>query len=181
MKTISDHILDICQNSIRAKATLIEIMVEEDIYNDFYRVTICDNGFGMDEETARRAADPFYTSRTTRKVGLGLPLFKQNAEQAGGSFSLVSAPGEGTRVTACFKHRNIDRPPLGEIAQTLVLLVIGNEDLTFRLLYKTPSGEYNFDSAEVKEALGEVLKLKEGREAVIELINNNLIDIGATS
>src|SRR6056297_3370699 len=103
MKTISEHVLDIVGNSVSAKATLIEIIIEEDKKNDFYSLIIKDNGCGMSAEVLKQATNPFFTSRTTRKVGLGLSLLKQNAENADGSFTIDSTPGEGTLVKAVFQ------------------------------------------------------------------------------
>jgi signal transduction histidine kinase len=118
MKTISDHVLDIVRNSVRAKATLIEIVIEEDITNDLYSLIINDNGCGMNSEVLQKATNLFFTSRTTRKVGLGLSLLKQNVENANGSFAVTSEEGGGTKVIAVFQHSNIDRPPLGDIWDT---------------------------------------------------------------
>ena len=102
VQDLPDHIMDIAQNSIRARATRIEIRVDEHAADDALAITISDNGEGMDEDTARKAVDPFFTSRATRKVGLGIPLLKQNAEATGGQLSIRSAPGEGTALKATF-------------------------------------------------------------------------------
>jgi hypothetical protein len=174
MKTITDHILDICQNSIRAKTKLIEIIIEEDNNFDLYKIKIRDNGEGMDEEITRKAVEPFFTSRNTRKVGLGLALLKQNTERTGGSLWLKSVPGKGTDVEALFKLNHIDRPPLGDLAETLVLLIIGNEKLTFKYYHTTPFGTFGISSSELTGIFGNIpLKNKEVREAIIEFIKNN--------
>ncbi len=115
MKTLSDHILDIVQNSIQAKANLIKIRLEENKIKDICSLIISDNGCGMDTETLKQASNPFFTTRTTRKVGLGLSLLKQNAERANGSFLLSSEQNKGTRVEAVFQLSNMDKPVLGEI------------------------------------------------------------------
>jgi anti-sigma regulatory factor (Ser/Thr protein kinase) len=178
MKTISEHVLDIAQNSVRAKATLIEIIVNEDKTNDLYSLIINDNGCGMNSEVLKQATNPFFTSRTTRKVGLGLSLLKQNAENAGGSFSVDSEAGKGTTVKAVFRHSNIDRPPLGDIWNTWYFTLLSN--LNIRLIYehKTNFGNFEIDSKEVLEMLqGVSLQQKEIKEAVIGLIINNLRDI----
>lgn len=177
MKTISDHVLDIVRNSVRAKATLIEIIVGEDKKNDFYTLYIKDNGCGIKREDLEKAADPFFTSRKTRKVGLGLALLKQNAENANGTFEILSEPGEGTVVKAVFQWSHLDRPPLGDIWDTLYLTMLHSP---VRLIYrhKTGKGTFKLDSAEVKEMLGGVpLQQKEMREAIIEWIQNNLKEI----
>lgn len=181
MKTIADHILDICQNSIRAKAKLIEIIISEDINADLYTVVIRDDGKGMDEETSRKATDAFFTSRKTRKVGLGLALLKQNAEQTGGSLQLVSSPGNGTEVKVSFSLGHIDRLPAGNLAETLVLMMIGNEKLIFSYSHSTSSGSFRFSSSDIKNIFGDIpLKTKEVREAVEAFITNNLEDIRST-
>jgi len=179
MKTISEHVLDIVQNSVRAKASLIEIIVDEDKTNDLYSLIIKDNGCGMSSEILKQATNPFFTSRTTRKVGLGLSLLKQNAENAGGTFSVESQEGEGTVVNAVFQFSNIDRPPLGDIWNTWYFTFLSN--INIRLVYKhqTIFGIFEIDSKEVLEMLeGVSLQQKVVKEAVIGLIINNLKDIG---
>lgn len=178
MKTISEHVLDIAQNSVRAKATLIEIIVDEDKTNDLYSLMIKDNGCGMSNEVLKQATNPFFTSRTTRKVGLGLSLLKQNAENAGGSFSVESEEGQGTTVKAVFQYSNIDRPPLGDIWNTWYFTLLSN--INIRLIYRhqTIFGNFEIDSKEVIEMLeGVPLQQKEIKEAVIGLIIINLKEI----
>ncbi|WP_347838308.1 ATP-binding protein [uncultured Draconibacterium sp.] len=180
MRTLSEHILDIVQNSISANATLIEIIVEEDKINDLCSLIINDNGCGMDKETLVKAVNPFFTSRTTRKVGLGLPLLKQNAEASGGSFSLASELNSGTRLTATFKLSNIDRPPLGDIWETLYLLLLSYKKGNLVYLHKTSLGEFSLSSDELREVLGDVsFQQKEIRHGILELIKSNLEDIKA--
>ena len=182
MKTITDHILDIVQNSIRANATLIEIIVEENKKNDIYSLMISDNGCGMDEETLKKAANPFFTSRKTRGVGLGLSLLKQNAENAGGSFSLHSVAGKGTEVKATFQLSNIDRPPMGDVWNMFYYTMIGNETIDFHYIHKTENGTFEIRSEEIKKNLeGVSLQHKEIREAILELVQNNLKEIEATN
>ena len=119
MKDLSSHMMDIVQNSIRAEASWIQIRICEDPEADLFLIEIQDNGCGMDEATLARVRDPFFTSRTVRKVGLGIPLLQQNAERTGGKVSIVSQPGQGTTLTARFGHSHLDRPPLGDVAETL--------------------------------------------------------------
>lgn len=156
MKEISLHILDIGQNSVSAGAALIEIMIEEDTHSDSLAITIRDDGCGMDAETVRKVVDPFYTSRTTRKVGLGIPMFKANAEQCDGSFRLESEPGVGTTLQALFKRSHIDRVPLGNMADTIMAMVMANP--RGDLIYRHTLDELVFlmDTREMREALGEV-------------------------
>lgn len=153
MQNLSDHILDIAQNSIRAKASRIEITLRENHAEDTLVITIKDNGCGMSETTLAKVTDPFFTSRTVRKVGLGIPLFKQNAEATGGSLKIESKEGEGTTLQASFSLTHWDRPPLGDIAGTIVILVSANPDIEFIYCHTTETGSYTFDTAEIKEIL----------------------------
>lgn len=181
MKTISDHILDILQNSVTAGATLIEIIVTENKKNDFYSIEISDNGCGMDAETLQKATDPFFTSRNTRKVGLGLSLLKQNAEIVGGSFELESELNKGTKVTAIFKHSNIDRPPTGKVWEVFYLTMLSYQNILLRYKHTTETARFEINSNEILEAIGNVpLKNMEIKEAIYELIKNNLKSIQAT-
>lgn len=181
MRTLSEHILDVVQNSVGAKATLIEIIVEEDKINDLCSLTIKDNGCGMSSENLAKATDPFFTSRTTRKVGLGLPLLKQNAEAAGGSFTLESELNVGTVLTATFQLTNIDKPPLGDIWETLYLLFLSYENGELVYRHKTEKGEFSLSSDELKEVLGDVsYQQKEIRDGILELIKTNLEEIEAS-
>ncbi|MDR1755619.1 MAG: ATP-binding protein [Culturomica sp.] len=178
MKDLSSHILDIVQNSIRANARRIGIELEEDLLRDRLTVRIEDDGDGMDEETLRRVRDPFYTSRTVRKVGLGIPLLTQNAERTGGSVTIESALGKGTVLTATFTHSHLDRPPLGDIAGTLALLTAANPEREFVYRHTSGKGEYRFDTREVRQLLGEVpVNDPEIVRAIRELIAENVSEI----
>ena len=117
------HILDIVQNSISAGATLVTLTVDESPAEDLLTIAVGDNGRGMTPEQVSRLADPFFTSRTTRRVGMGIPLLMDSARQSGGDVRIESEPGKGTEVTAVFGYSNIDRPPLGDVANALMLLV----------------------------------------------------------
>ncbi len=175
MTELSLHILDIVQNSITAQASLISIIIDEDIKNDKYTITITDNGTGMDSETLIKVTDPFYTSRTTRKVGVGISLFKQNAEQTGGSLNIESTQGVGTSLTAIFGHSNIDRPILGDIAGTMTLLIGANPQIRFIYEHKTPVSDFQFDTEEVKSELeGVPINHPDIIKILKELITENL-------
>lgn len=181
MKTISDHVLDIVQNSVRAKATLIEIIVDENKKSNLYILTINDNGCGMSREVLEQAANPFFTSRNTRKVGLGLSLLKQNAEAAGGTFIIHSEPGKGTKVKAEFKLKHLDRPPLGDIWNTWFLCVLSHPEIRFVYSHSTIKGSFKMDSAEIFEMLeGISIQQKEIKQAITEMIKNNLDEIEAS-
>lgn len=147
------HIMDILQNSTRAKATEITLEVIEKKVDDMMILRFIDNGCGMDEATLQKVLNPFFTTRTTRKVGLGLSLLKQNAEQTGGNLAITSQLGVGTTVTATFGLSNIDRPPLGDVAGTVVLTASAYPEIRFIFHYQTDSIDYTFDTQEVNEAL----------------------------
>lgn len=147
------NILDVTENSVRAGASYIEIDVEADTEKDILEVTIRDNGCGMNEEQVQRVTDPFYTTRTTRKVGLGIPFFKQAAESTGGSFGIQSCEGEGTCVKAVFGLSHIDRMPLGDINSTIYTLVVFNESIDFHYRYAYDGKEFVLDTKEIKHIL----------------------------
>jgi signal transduction histidine kinase len=129
MNELSLHILDICQNSIKANATLIEIDVIDNAAANTYTIIIKDNGKGMDGKTLSQVSDPFYTTRTTRKVGLGISLFKMACEQAEGTFEITSKVNSGTVIKAVFQNNHIDRAPLGDIEETLVILLLNEANI----------------------------------------------------
>ncbi len=156
MREISLHILDIVQNSIAAKADEIGVDVIEDKIEDTLTVVIRDNGCGMSEEFLKKVVDPFTTKRTTRKVGLGIPLFKTAAENTGGSFEIWSKEDEGTHVTAVFGLSHIDRQPLGDMAGTMLSLFTAYEDIRFLYKHKIGEKEFFVDTKEIKNVLGDV-------------------------
>lgn len=175
MKNIALHILDLVQNSARAKARNVKISIVEDPLNDRYHLSIEDDGEGMESDMLQNATDPFYTTRTTRKVGLGLPLIQMNAERTGGSFALVSQPGNGTRLEAIFVLSHPDRLPLGEIGDVLVLLAVGLPQLHLIYEHKTTLGCYCFDTESVIEIIGEIQDSNmEIRKFLKEMIMENL-------
>ena len=153
MKDLSLHIMDIVQNSIEAGAGLIMLIIDEDIQKNMVMITVEDNGRGMTQEVLERVVDPYYTSRKTRKVGLGIPLFMQTARQSGGELIIDSRPGKGTKVVARFQHDHIDRPVLGDIAGVVSLLVGSNPEKDFIYKHYLNGNEYIFDTREVKDAL----------------------------
>lgn len=179
MKDLSLHILDIVHNSIRAKAAIISISITENPVSDEYLIEISDNGTGIPPEMLPHVADPFTTSRKTRKVGMGLALLKQNAEQTGGSLTIESEPGIGTTVFCHFSHKNIDRPPIGDISGVLIQLITAFSHIQFIYSHNTSNGAYIFDTHQVKEALGEVpFSEPEVRTYLREMIDENLDEIG---
>ncbi len=156
MPEISLNILDVAENSTRAQASLVEITVDADTKKDRLTVTIKDDGCGMTPEQVSRVTDPFFTSRTTRKVGLGIPFFKYAAESTGGSFSIQSEPGIGTTVTAVFVLSHIDRMPLGDITSTIHTLVVFHPESQFLYRYCYNGASFTLDTREFKEILGDV-------------------------
>lgn len=156
MRELSLHILDIIQNSIAAEADLIKLNITEDHEADQLVIEIIDNGLGMDQATQENVVDPFVTSRTTREVGLGLPLFKEAAEQCAGKFELNSTVGEGTELKAVFQHSHIDRAPLGDIRGTIISFLVSNPDIDLVYHHQVDDEDFIFDTREVKENLGEL-------------------------
>ena len=160
MKELSLNILDIAKNSTKARATLVEILIEED--SEILTITVSDNGTGMPREVLRSVSSPFSTSRTTRKVGMGIPLFKFAAEQTGGTLTIESRyideypENHGTSTKASFYKNHIDFTPLGDVPSTVVTLIQGNPDIDFRFLHKTAGGEVSLDTRDLREVLEEV-------------------------
>lgn len=160
MKELSLHMLDIAQNSITAGARHVDLAVEE--RDGWVTLTVQDDGRGMSPEFLASVTDPFTTTRTTRKVGLGLPLLRLAAEQTGGNMEVVSALGVGTTVTARFNGRHIDCPPLGDMASTVSLLAQGLPDgMELTYTRRTETGAFRFDTAEVRAILGPGVPLSE--------------------
>lgn len=156
MKELSLHILDIVQNSVAAGARLIMLDLIEDVNTDLLEFSIKDDGCGMTEETLKKVTDPFTTGRTTRRVGLGIPLLKAAAELTGGGLELTSEPGVGTTVTARFVYDSIDRQPLGNMAETMLGLITSYENIGFVYYHRVNEKEFTLDTREIKGILGEV-------------------------
>ncbi len=156
MPEIALNILDIAENSVRAGASLITITVEADTEKDLLEIHIKDDGCGMTSEQLANVEDPFFTSRTTRKVGLGVPFFKLAAESTGGSFQISSKPGEGTDVMAVFRLGHIDRMPLGDMTETMYSLVAFHEEIDFYYFFQVDGRSFEMDTREFRAILGEV-------------------------
>ncbi len=155
MRDISLHLLDIAENSIRAKSTLVRIDLSLDKATDDLTIVIDDNGTGMSKEILESVKSPFTTSRTTRKVGLGIPLFTASCEATGGHLDIESEPGKGTKLTAHLKFSHIDRPPLGDIAETIATLTIMNPSIDFAFSANSTEA-FEYDTRQIKETLGDV-------------------------
>lgn len=154
MPEISLNILDIAENSTRAGASCIQIEVAINTKQDQMRICISDNGCGMTPEQLQKVTDPFFTSRTTRKVGLGIPFFQYAAESTGGSFSIQSQPGIGTAVTAVFVLSHIDRMPLGDITSTIHTLIVFHPETDFFYEYRFNEASFSLDTRQFREILG---------------------------
>ncbi|MBD3413125.1 MAG: hypothetical protein GF421_01675 [Candidatus Aminicenantes bacterium] len=166
MEDLSLHILDIAENSIKAKAKNIEIMFEENTEKDMTSLEISDDGMGMDNKTLYKVLNPFFTTKNTRKVGLGIPLLSEAAKAADGKFSIESQPGKGTRLKAMFKSSHIDKKPIGDIASTLISIISGHPEVRLVYTHKLNGKKYELDTKEIKSQLNgipihspEVLKI----------------------
>ncbi len=160
MKELSLNILDISQNSITAGASLVEILLIEE-KDGWLTLTIRDDGCGMSEETLRTVMDPFYTTRTTRKVGMGIPLLKLAAEQTGGRVAIESvsekvSENHGTTITATFDTKHIDMTPLGDVIETIVTILQGHPEIDYLFIHKTPLFNVEMDTREMRAVLGDV-------------------------
>ncbi len=174
MDDISLHILDIAENSIRADAKTIAITITRDVKHNILSVIITDDGKGMDPETLAKVRDPFFTTKG-KKTGLGIPFLAQAAEQTGGTMSVDSTPGKGTRVAATFQWAHMDRPPIGSVADTLLTLIAGHPDADF--IYEEQEGDRSFriDTREIKADLdGVPISAPAVLDAIGDLLKQNL-------
>lgn len=153
MPDIAMHLLDIVYNSIRAFASLITIRIYDSEKENTIEISVEDNGCGMDEETIEKVMDPFFTTRTTRKVGLGVPLFKEGLLATGGSFDIHSKINVGTTIKGNYIKNHWDTPPLGDLPETLVTLIQANEKIDYLFTYTTDSHQFCLDTKEIKDIL----------------------------
>jgi len=156
MNELALHILDLVQNSITAGADFVQIIISESTQEDSFIIEIIDNGCGMSEDFVKKVTDPFVTTRKTRKVGLGIPLFKSAAMSCGGDLLISSKVNEGTKLTATFKRSHIDRAPLGDMAETMAVLINGAPEIDFLYKHTCDEKNFTFDTREIKAVLGEV-------------------------
>lgn len=163
MKELSLNVLDIAENSVKAGASLTQILINETA--DEIVISIIDDGCGMTAETLSAVQNPFFTTRTTRSVGMGIPLFKMQAVLTGGDFKISSRHKSefpdscGTEVTASFKKNHIDCTPLGDIIASITTLIQGHPDTDFLFNHKTENGEIGLDTREMRQILGEDVPL----------------------
>lgn len=179
MKELSLNLLDIVQNSVKAGASVIEMEICESVSEDQLTMRVVDNGSGMDEDFLAKVCDPFVTSRTTRKVGLGIPLLKMEAESCGGSFEITSKLGSGTSVTARFGLSHLDRKPLGDIPSTLAAIVGAKDDIRYIYRHTTDEGSFTLDTDELHQVLGEDIALSEPEilSWISDFVQDNLNEI----
>jgi hypothetical protein len=178
MTELSLHILDIVHNSLFAKASLISILIVESRENNLIRINIKDDGLGMDPDIKKKVTDPFYTTRTTRKVGMGLPLFKQAVELCSGNFKIDSELGKGTIIEVDMPLDHIDRQPLGDIAGVIAQLVGSFPEVDFVYNHQTEAGVYNFDTRQVKATLDDIpINDLNVIQFIREMIRENLKEI----
>ena len=156
MKELSLHILDIVQNSIKAGAKNIEIIIDESTSKNLMTIEINDNGCGMSEEFLRKVKDPFVTTRTTRKMGMGISLFEAAAVQCGGGLDIESQLGVGTKVKATFELLSIDRAPIGDMAETMMTIISGAPDREYLYRHTKDGNVFELDTVKIKEILGDV-------------------------
>ncbi len=174
MRELSLNVLDIAQNSVAADSSLVTVEAIENTARHELTLCVADNGKGMTKEQLEAARDPFFTTRTTRKVGLGVPLFKMAAEMTGGGLTIESELGKGTTVTAVFKTDHVDFTPLGDMTSTIVALITMNTHIDFVYHFKKDKYEFSLDTRKLKEILGDV-SLSEPSIAqwLTEYINEN--------
>lgn len=177
MRELSLHLMDILENSISAKANFIKVEINEEIIQDKLAISVIDNGCGMDSELTSKVTDPFVTLRTTRKVGLGISLFKSACERCEGSFIITSEVNKGTTIYASMKYNHIDRAPLGRIGNTLAseLLTVGVDIL---YTHRVNEKEFVFDSREIKKVVGNDLSNPDIFIWIKEYISENIENIG---
>jgi len=156
VRELSLHILDLLENSLEAGASRIEIEIDENTVRNKLTISVADNGRGMDSETLQRVADPFFTTRTTRHVGLGVPLFKAAAQRCNGDLVITSQPGVGTRVVVNFGRDHIDRAPLGDIQGTLLGVILSQRRCDLHFRHQLDGRVFEFDTREMRQALGDV-------------------------
>ncbi len=153
MRDLSLHIMDIIENGLNGGATLIGLTIVEERKNNWLRINITDNGRGIPEEMLERVFDPFYTTRVTRRVGLGLSLFREASKRCDGEFSITSKEGEETRVDASFRLDHIDLPPMGDVASTIITLIVGNPDVDFVYTHEVEADKFQLDTRDIREEL----------------------------
>ncbi len=180
-RDLSQHILDIAENSVTADATLVHLDIDENPVDDRLTIVVRDNGKAMDADMLRRIADPWVTTRTTRKVGLGIPFSSRQPKCADGSFEIASALGQGTTTQAVFQLSHIDRPPLGDLTGTLLCIIVGNPQVDLVYRHRVADREFALDTREFREILGPEVSLSDPEilAFVRGIITEGLASIGS--
>jgi len=179
VQDLSLHILDIVENSLAAGARRVEIRIREDLPADRMVIEIKDDGSGMDEAMVKQALDPFFTTKTTRRMGLGLPLLAEACRICNGELCLQSCPGKGTTVKATFQHGHIDRKPLGQMGDTLITLIVGHPEVELLYEHRKDGKVFSLDTREVKSDLGDIpLNAPQVVSALRTLILSGLEEMG---
>jgi anti-sigma regulatory factor (Ser/Thr protein kinase) len=179
MKEIALHIMDIAENCVAAGADRVNVSVKDEENANLLKIRIEDNGRGMSKEELLRVSDPFYTSRTTRRVGMGVPLFRQHAEMAGGDLKIQSKQGTGTTMEATFGLNHPDRQPLGDLEGIWMLLVTSNQGMEWELSCSSRKGDFSISTSEIRSTLAiESIRGSQLTSSLKRLIRNNLDEIG---
>ena len=156
MRELSLHALDVIENALEAGASWIQVRIDEDIKADLLTIEIVDNGRGMSKELLDRVLNPFYTTRKTRHVGLGLPLFREAARRCDGELIIQSEPGKGTRVKATFRRSHIDRAPMGDIPSTLLAPLLCGHAVDLDYTHSVEDRKFQLNTAEIRKELGDI-------------------------
>ncbi|MBN1969205.1 MAG: sensor histidine kinase [Candidatus Delongbacteria bacterium] len=174
MKTISHHIIDIVHNSIRALSSVISVQVVESVTKNILRIEVEDNGCGMDEKLLSGVTDPFTTTRTTRKIGMGIPLLKFHAEQTNGSFSIESQIGLGTKLIASFQLDHIDLQPLGDLSGAISQLMASTQNSNISFSYHNDKIDFTISSQDIWDILES--RVIDSKEMIMikEIIESNI-------
>ncbi|TFG83558.1 MAG: ATP-binding protein [Erysipelotrichales bacterium] len=159
MQDFAMHLLDLAHNSVSADATRLTITIDESPLRDRFKICLEDNGCGMNEETVNKARSPFYTSRTTRRIGMGIPLLEGTTNQCNGTFTLASQPGNGTLISGEMPYHCIDRPPLGDVGSALAMILQAAPMIRLVLEYTYEVASFCFDSDEIHDTLGDEVRI----------------------
>lgn len=178
MEEIALHILDIIQNSIYAEGTFIELFIQEDPKHNLFSFYVQDNGRGMTKEFIQKVKNPFYTTRTTRKVGLGIPLLEATCRQCNGELKIQSQMGKGTIIQAIMEYDHIDRPPLGDMSSTIISVLLSLDHQRFRYKHQYQDRIFILDTKELKEDLGTlVLQQPDILRWIRQYVNDQLMKL----
>lgn len=156
MTELSLHILDMIQNSIEAGATKVEIIIDEDFKTDTLCLEVQDNGRGLTEDQIVKVLDPFFTTRKTRHIGLGLPLLREACRRCEGDLMIRSNPGKGTAIQATFRHSHIDRAPLGDLPSVLLTALFSEKPIDWLYIHRVDQEEFRVDTSEIRKQLADV-------------------------